>query len=523
MVSQKELKWVLIFASVVIIITTLPYLLGFAFQGKEWVFTGFVFGVEDGNSYIAKMLSGANGAFLFKTPYSTLDQSGFLAFVPYILLGKLTSLPGQHEQLVAIFQLYRWAGIIFLSIVSYYFISTFISQVYIRKFALVISMVGGGLGWTSLLYGTEMPLELYSPETFGFLSVFGIPHLLFSKALLLLGLYGFINWKKRLRSMALVAIIWLIMGFFQPLTIVIGWLVLAAYLALWECANLLRKEPLFTREWIKNFLYYAGLVVITSPWVIYNYVSFQTDPYLKGWYGQNIILSPHIFSYLISFGALIPLAVWGVFRIVKKRDQKAYLLAAWIMIFLLLVYIPSNVQRRMAEGFWTAFVILCWLPFADKNITSRWLTMLVGISLMVSSLILITGSVLVTTHPSSPVFVPASEIEMFNFLRDQANPGDVVLASYETSNPLPAWTGLRVVMGHGPESIHLTQIRKEVNDFYFSDNERAQKIFLKDMGIQYVVNGPLEKNLDPVHLSDLDVLQNIYEKGGTTIYRVMDQ
>jgi hypothetical protein len=58
MVKAQERRWVLGFAVVVLLITTLPYLLGFWLQGKEWVFTGFVFGVEDGNSYIAKMLSG---------------------------------------------------------------------------------------------------------------------------------------------------------------------------------------------------------------------------------------------------------------------------------------------------------------------------------------------------------------------------------------------------------------------------------------------------------------------------------
>ena len=100
-------KWVLIWAGIVFGITFIPYLLGFAIQGEDWRFSGFVFGVEDGNSYIAKMINGANGDWLFRTPYTTLKQPGILAFIPYLLLGKLSAGLGQHEQLLALFQGFR--------------------------------------------------------------------------------------------------------------------------------------------------------------------------------------------------------------------------------------------------------------------------------------------------------------------------------------------------------------------------------------------------------------------------------
>jgi hypothetical protein len=91
MVKPQEKRWVLIFAIIVMGITSIPYLYGFFRQGSDWYFTGFVFGVEDGNSYIAKMLSGSFGDWLFKTPYTNFQQVGFLAFLPYILLGKISS------------------------------------------------------------------------------------------------------------------------------------------------------------------------------------------------------------------------------------------------------------------------------------------------------------------------------------------------------------------------------------------------------------------------------------------------
>ena len=49
---------------------------------------GFIFAVEDGNSYIAKMLSGVQGAWLFRTPYTSMQQGGVL-----MLRGRYLQIP----------------------------------------------------------------------------------------------------------------------------------------------------------------------------------------------------------------------------------------------------------------------------------------------------------------------------------------------------------------------------------------------------------------------------------------------
>ena len=114
---SAERRWVLVFAALVALLTSLPYLVGFYAQGDEWVFTGFVFGVEDGNSYIAKMLSGAFGAWKFVSPYSAYPQTGVWIYPLYIWLGKLAAPPGLHEQLVALFHMLR-LGAVFLAVLA---------------------------------------------------------------------------------------------------------------------------------------------------------------------------------------------------------------------------------------------------------------------------------------------------------------------------------------------------------------------------------------------------------------------
>ncbi len=105
-------RWVWLYAISLMVLTSLPYAVALQQDHRlnpqaEWVFSGFVFGVTDGNSYIAKMRTGMEGAWLFRSPYTAMSQSGVMAFLPYILLGKLVAPPQVHLKLVILFHAFR--------------------------------------------------------------------------------------------------------------------------------------------------------------------------------------------------------------------------------------------------------------------------------------------------------------------------------------------------------------------------------------------------------------------------------
>ena len=194
--TNAERRWVFYFAVLVLLLTLLPYLIGFAVQGPDYRFTGFLIGVEDGNSYIAKMLAGSDGAWLFRTPYTPSPQQGVVMFLPYLLLGKLASSPGLHLQLVALYHLFRLAAGFLMIQASYDFLAFFVQDIRLRRFGLALVILGGGLGWILVLIGKDwwlgsLPLDFYSPETFGFLGLFGVPHLALARALLLWALLAY--------------------------------------------------------------------------------------------------------------------------------------------------------------------------------------------------------------------------------------------------------------------------------------------------------------------------------------------
>ena len=165
---RSDRRWIWGFALLVMGFTTLPYLLGYARQGEDWVYSGFLFGVEDGHSYIGKMLRGSQGEWLFRTPYTPFLQGGVFMYFPYLLLGKLAAPPGQHEQLVALYHLFRLVGGIALVFSTYDFLAIFLHDRDMRRFGTALVNLGGGLGWMSAvgvsgLWGGDMPLDFYSP------------------------------------------------------------------------------------------------------------------------------------------------------------------------------------------------------------------------------------------------------------------------------------------------------------------------------------------------------------------------
>jgi hypothetical protein len=481
-------------------------------QGTNWVFTGFVFGVEDGNSYLAKMLSGAAGSWLFRTPYTASPQSGVLAFLPYLLLGKLAVQPGLHLQLVALFHLFR-VGAGFLAIqATYDFLAFFVHDPGLRRFGLLLAILGGGLGWILILAGQgswldSLPLDFYSPETFGFLGLYGIPHLSLARAALLWGLLAYLKaaqanrrspgWRCHWREALKAGFWWLLAALAQPLTALVLAGVIGLHLlstGMWiasarqrtdpqqfppsETFDMVRKPSAARsrriRQW-KGLLSLACMAaILPAPFLAYNSLAFTLDPFLKAWTGQNRILSPHPLHYLLAYGLLLPFAFFGARRLFRLRPWDALLLVPWVIALPILAYAPFNLQRRLPEGIWIALVILAvsglegvWA--GDREARHRPLGRWFSLPLLLafpSTLILLAGGWLTVLRPALPVFRPAAEVAAFQFLQEHARPGEVILSAYESGNPLPTWAPVRVVNGHAPESAHLAHLQPLVVAFF---------------------------------------------------------
>jgi len=510
-VTRFECRWVAVFAALVLALSLLPYVLAYSSQGSAWRFSGFLLGVEDGNSYIAKMRLGSDGAWLYRLAYTTEPQSGALVFLPYLLLGKMAARPALHEQLVALYHLARLAASIALIAATYLFLARFITSIRLRRWGLVLVVLGGGLGWLALALGGghgPMPLEYYSPESFGFLALFALPHLAAARALLLLALLAYLNgadgrdarggWNA---GLALVAL-W----FFQPLNVPLAWGLMALAGGLTTARNLAtRRTPARGEETAgipardasrRALRSLAQAVLLPAPFVLYSVIAFSTNPALRQWTAQNIIASPTALEYLLGYGLLAPFAIYGLVRAARSKEIGANLLVAWVIVVPLLVSLPINLQRRLAEGVWVAIVVLAMTAFAAWEEAPRFRSIRLGPALaaafaLPSTVLLYAGALGAAVRPAEPVFIPAAEARVFEWLDAHAPPASVVLADFASGNALPAYAQDIPYIGHGPETLYLAAKRPRVEQFFSADGSRIARLsLLATIGADYVILAP---------------------------------
>ena len=314
------------------------------------------------------------------------------------------------------------------------------------------------------------------------------------------------------------------MGLFQPLYIVISWIVIGAHNILLLLLNIHDSHD---KGFIKNIdkdyskkMFIS--IAISSIFVVYTLISFNFDTYLNGWAKQNIIKSPPIIDYIASYSIFIPLAIISVCKIVKNRDPRYLLLVAWIVLFPILTYSPFNMQRRLIEGWWVVLITLSVVALNNIGKAKMFVTPVIITLSMIGSIIIIYGGILSVQTPMNPLYRSAEEINAIKELSSIAQDGDVVLASYEISNVIPAWIPLYTLIGHGPESVNLKEIEPKVSGFYSGGYpEDNKEKLIKEFDIKYIFFGPYERSIDENENFVTDFpIQTIYDNSEYKIFAV---
>ena len=528
----------IIYALALPVITTLPYRLAWGQQDDSWRFSGFLFGVEDSQSYIAKMRQGAAGQLDFTLAYTTEDHAAapgvYLHYlIPGWLVGRFISSsdPALTPALIAVFHALRLAGAVLYLWVLYRFISAFVLTPGLRLTAFVLATIGGGLGWLLAFTTGTLPPEFYIPEGFGFLMLWGLPHLLLARAALLGGLLLVFRAAEGNRAWqwpVAAALCWALMGLVVPFYLAVLYAVLAAWVALvW-----LRARA-FPRRLTAALALGAGL---TLPLFVYFFAVFSSNPAMAEWSAQNRLPSPPPLDYLLAYLPLLIPAVTALpFVWASAWDKgRLTLLLAWVLVAPLLAYLPISVQRRLLEGVIVPLSILAAVGLAGWARRGRAGRFAAGAMIVLSSLsvvFLLAGSLVSISKANTPLFRPATETAALNWLNVHAAPGAVVLSAFDSGNVLPAFTHLRPFVGHGPETIAAEEKRELAAAFFRGElSAEEQAVLLAGPclapaplpcsdPIDYILFGPLEQTISPEWplAADLDWVK-IYDVVGYQIY-----
>ncbi|MFZ4829060.1 MAG: hypothetical protein ACOYLB_17050 [Phototrophicaceae bacterium] len=456
-VTRTERLWVLIFALGVMLLTWLPYALAWGNTPADSVFNGHLIGSEDGNSYIAKMRWGAFGHARFELFYTTEPHQGqALIFPLHLLIGWLV---GQavgtddplvlHQALVMAYHLWRTVGGVALIMVYHAVFVRFLSSPTERWLALGVCTLGGGLGIIAVGWGV-IPPEMVIPEAFSFLSLLSLPHLLVARALLLGGMLAFLDGERRPNRYVWAGVAWNMMGMLVPFYLALIGVLVGVYWLLsgWWCGfrwGILRGSFISVGMTLPLFGYYT--------WV------FTTHAVFAQWSAQNLLPSPAVWVYLLSYGVmLVPcgFALPSVFKI-AQQDRAWVWLIGWLVIVPVLVYAPINVQRRLLEGVWVALVIL---GVVGLRMIPRWGRLLVICATLPTTLVLFLGACM--NHVE--YYTPQSLQQAMVWLADQ--PTDrAILTTRPIGNLVPMYASQRVFLGHGPETLYATDKARQVADY----------------------------------------------------------
>ncbi|HET92236.1 MAG TPA: hypothetical protein ENN99_16075 [Chloroflexi bacterium] len=525
-ITRREMGWVALVSVTLLAVTSLPYLVGWWMDAHDaaHVFGGFIYAVEDGNSYLAKMQVGAAGHWLFYLAYTPEPHQGELFFLYYILLGKLSRLLGLS--MLTGLHLSRILTVPFGLFCYYRFIAYWTFDCAVRRWGLALFAFTAGLGWLWVVLGGgstlgAMPVDLWVPDASYFFSALLFPHLPLAQGLLLWFVTDALEFLAvgRVRSGAMAALVGLLVSLIHPYTLpVIG--VVVGLFAAWQ---VLRRRWLF---W-PTVGRLAAAMAPTIPYLAYNGFVFWNNPAFQSWREQSQTVSPAPVHYLLGLGFILIWAVVGIARRRTCEGRPLDFLIVWAAAVPILIYLPSSIQRRFLDGYQAPLTVLaaCGLRsvFSDlRRPQVRRLApgLVVGL-MMLTNLLLIVGALAVLPGRDEPLFRPGAEQAAADWLARRAQ-GEVVLSGYESGNYLPTRGAMRVFLGHRPETMRSAEKRDLVASFFSGETDDAwRQRLLAKYDVRWVWWGPWERALGPFDPGTCEYLDPAYDVGGYAVFEVV--
>lgn len=479
-VTAAEWRWVIIVSGLLVALTVLPYAWAFATDTTpdapdQWQFMGLLYSHLDGATYLSKIEQGMRGEWLFTLTYTPENHSGAAINVYYMALGHIARVFGMSA--LVIFHLARLIASFFMYIAIYHLGSMIWQKRRPRRLFFALVGIGAGFGWLYLpLAGNVLPYpsDVFIPESIPFYSTLVNPH--FPLAIAIMALLvatflrvfrpGFADIPRTSNGGATVILLTMALCVVQPQ----AWVPLGAVLIATLGVNTVldRRIPRPQLEW-------ALLAILPAiPFFVYYIALTNANWAMQVWNAQNQTPSPSLDRYIIGYGLILLLAIPGIIRAVRHFERDGdRLMLLWIVVGVILLYIPINLQRRLAIG-----LIIPIAFFAVRSLEDFWfnrvarpLRSVVAVMLIVlvvptnvlSLLIPLQGLQRPSEGVKEGLLMPHDTVQALEWLDKNSAVGQIALARPKpTGLWIPALTHLRVVYGHPYETLFVDDKKQEV-------------------------------------------------------------
>ncbi|MCL5794902.1 MAG: hypothetical protein M1338_00890 [Patescibacteria group bacterium] len=545
-ISKKEWRWVIIVATVVIILTGLPYFLGWLLAPADMIYDG-LHALTPGDipvyySYINQAKS--NNFFALDLFTTELQPIGTFN-VWWNLIGLAANFFKLSPFLA--FQLSRILMIPVFFFFAYLFISYFMQDTKKRLTALLFLAFASGvgvyfvgifdaLGW----YNTvpyRWPIDLWVPEAISFLALYQTSHFIASITLtLVIFLLLLISFDKNKFSYAVYAGLLSLFYFnFHPYYLPVIFGVPGIYL-LWQ--SFATSKINWRGGW-----YLILVFIISLPSVLYHTWLIKQGEVIGYRSVQNVTLISWPIFIFLGYGFLWAGFLLGIFFVIKNKswNNRFTFLLLWLVFNLTLAYSPLPFQSRYLQGLHVVLVIFTAAGLVDlyyylKTLISPkkfdfWIN---NPALMMILFLIFFGLSNVynigrdlyyfITKPANIkeiLYVPKDVVKAISWLDDQPN-NKIILAGDMTSKFIPGFSGQLVYFGHPQETLFANAKAMNVVWFFKSDGDnQSKRNFLVKNNIDYVFYSEYEKKLGDYSPENKNYLKLVYVSPRARIYQVI--
>lgn len=540
-------EWIIVWAATlgVLIVNSLPYVYAYLTTPADKQFMGIMINVPDHSQYFSwfQQYLTANLAANILTP----EPNAPIFFnLLWWMLAKLGA--GLGWDYAAMFQVLRVAATSAFMLLTYRLCAWFLDEPLARLTAFLVAVFSAGFGWVLIVlkylfnlpeYPLDINLLIFIVEPNSFFSMLSTPHLtgaalyMFAFDLVLRG-----EARNQLRY-AVAAGLWTqFMGWQHAYDLFLVGGILGGY-GLLKLARDRRLPP---------YLFKAGLIIgLLSVWPgLYSFALTSLDPIWRevlAQFDNAGVFTPAPWWLPVLLGPAFLLALFTLLKNnpfqLQRFDDRALFLTAWFVFNFLLVYLPTDYQIKMLNGWQVPIAILAtqglftyglpWLGRLSIRNGWRWrgkslrrgLAVALLVCVVPTNLYLWAWRFLDLSRHSYPYYLGRDELAAMQWLAHNTPDDSVILSSLTTGQYVPMLTGRRAFLAHWAQTVDFHGKTEKVTEVFSAQasGNRRQAI-LNESQVAYILFGPAEQALGDLQPETLENWSPVFASGNVTVFHV---
>jgi len=483
----------------VLIAIAIPFVYAANTAGGDYVFGRYLLNPLDGFTYLAKMYQGWEGNWRNQMAYTSDPGEGAYINLYYLFLGHLAR--WLNMPLILVYHAARLLGAVLMLWMLWRFFGEIFFEGRVHRLAFTLAALGSGLGWVMIPFG-QYTSDLWVAELYPFLSAFTNPHFPLGLSMVLWLLLpqhkGSLWWQgvKLILMSLLISIV-------SPFGLVVVLTVLGGHFVYLFFAKQAWKEIHILRE---QFVRILLIVIAGAPLMLYYAWIAANDPVISVWNEQNLTLSPPLWDLLVSLSPTLILAGVGIWAISKEislekttlSECHLFILIIWMVLGLILVYLPFGLQRRFLTGLYVPLAGLAAygifkLGVQRPNSVRLWVVALFTLVIPTNLVVMLAGFHGARTHDAN-LYLSTEEASALQWVVENTPAEALILSSPEMGIFIPAVTSRRVIYGHPYETIYADLEREFVEQLYAGAfTQERRNSLITERGVDYILCGPREQ------------------------------